>query len=61
MGTGKLSSADHKVVTNQKVARTKVTSFINPSKNCGIELAKVRLSKNFLLYKKLFISIQRFS
>ncbi|KAK4573043.1 hypothetical protein RGQ29_031139, partial [Quercus rubra] len=41
---GKLSSADHRVVTNKKIARTTVTSFIHPSNNCRIEPAKVLLS-----------------
>ncbi|KAL4596416.1 hypothetical protein ACB092_12G162900 [Castanea dentata] len=34
----------HLVVTNKKVARTTVTSFIHPSNNCRIEPAKVLLS-----------------
>ncbi|KAL4651713.1 hypothetical protein ACB092_01G180800 [Castanea dentata] len=41
ISNGKLSSADHRVVTNKKVARTTVTSFIHPCNNCRIEPAKV--------------------
>ncbi|CAB4321848.1 unnamed protein product [Prunus armeniaca] len=40
ISNGKLSSADHRVVTNNKVSRTTVTSFIHPSSTCHIEPAK---------------------
>ncbi|KAM1346475.1 hypothetical protein ACFX13_036525 [Malus domestica] len=37
---GNLSSVDHRVVTNIKVSRTTVASFIHPSSTCHIEPAK---------------------
>ncbi|KAI5315795.1 hypothetical protein L3X38_044971 [Prunus dulcis] len=40
MSNGKLSSADHRVVTNNKVSRTAVTSFKHPSSTYHIEPAK---------------------
>ncbi|PON62606.1 Oxoglutarate/iron-dependent dioxygenase [Parasponia andersonii] len=41
ISNGKLRSVEHRVVTNQKVARTSVASFILPSNSCQIEPAKV--------------------
>ncbi|KAM2042228.1 hypothetical protein FF1_035709 [Malus domestica] len=37
---GNLSSVDHRVVTDSKVSRTTVASFIHPSSTCHIEPAK---------------------
>ncbi|XP_030496368.2 protein DOWNY MILDEW RESISTANCE 6 isoform X1 [Cannabis sativa] len=37
MSNGRLSSGEHRVVTNQKVGRTSVGSFILPSMNCQIK------------------------
>lgn len=44
MSNGKLSSAEHRVMTNKNVARTTVTSFIYPSSNCRIGPVKTLLS-----------------
>ena len=41
INNGKLSSADHRIVTNKMAARTTVTSFIHPSNQCHIEPAKM--------------------
>ncbi|XP_004292203.1 PREDICTED: hyoscyamine 6-dioxygenase-like isoform X3 [Fragaria vesca subsp. vesca] len=46
ISNGKLSSAEHRVVTNRKVSRMSVASFIHPSGNCHIEPAKALLVKN---------------
>ncbi|EXC31935.1 Hyoscyamine 6-dioxygenase [Morus notabilis] len=47
ISNGKLKSAEHRVVTNRKLARTTVTSFIAPSNSCQIEPAK-ELVKKFI-------------
>ncbi|KAM3760021.1 hypothetical protein ACB098_01G163100 [Castanea mollissima] len=52
----KLSSADHRVVTNKEVARTTVTSFIHPCNNCRIETAKVLLSDCAVLHSTGILS-----
>ncbi|KAM5563521.1 hypothetical protein ABKV19_018244 [Rosa sericea] len=45
ISNGKLSSAEQRVVTNKKVSRMSVVSFIHPSGNCHIEPAKALLDK----------------
>ncbi|KAK9945127.1 hypothetical protein M0R45_010657 [Rubus argutus] len=47
ISNGKLSRAEHRVVTNKKVSRMSVVSCIHPSGNCRIEPAI--LQKHFLL------------
>ncbi|KAL6271461.1 hypothetical protein ACE6H2_028372 [Prunus campanulata] len=51
ISNGKLSSAAHRVVTNNKVSRTTVTSFIHPSSTCHIEPAKALVMDFNPLYK----------
>ncbi|XP_062119402.1 hyoscyamine 6-dioxygenase-like [Humulus lupulus] len=46
VSNGKLKSAEHRVVTNQNVARTTVGSFIYPSFGCQVEPAKVLIDDN---------------
>lgn len=46
ISNGKLSSAKHRVVTNENASRLTVTSFINPSDDCPIEPAKGLLVKD---------------
>ncbi|PON95091.1 Non-heme dioxygenase N-terminal domain containing protein [Trema orientale] len=46
ISNGKLKGAEHRVVTNQKLERTKVASFIFPSLSCQIEPAKVLIKDN---------------
>ncbi|KAL6217514.1 hypothetical protein ACLB2K_010731 [Fragaria x ananassa] len=46
VSNGKLSSAEHRVMTNKKVSRTTVTHFIHPAGNCFIEPAKALASKD---------------
>ncbi|KAK7268279.1 hypothetical protein RIF29_20975 [Crotalaria pallida] len=40
ISNGKLMSADHRVVTNKRLARTTIASFIHPSLSCQIEPAE---------------------
>ncbi|XP_057427446.1 flavanone 3-dioxygenase 2-like isoform X2 [Lotus japonicus] len=40
ISNGKLTSADHRVVTNKRVARTTIACFIHPSHDCQNEPAK---------------------
>ncbi|XP_062021237.1 hyoscyamine 6-dioxygenase-like [Rosa rugosa] len=61
ISNGKLSSAEHRVVTNKKVSRMSVVSFIHPSGNCHIDPAKALLDKDCstplyrdLIYKDFF-------
>ncbi|XP_052169971.1 hyoscyamine 6-dioxygenase-like [Diospyros lotus] len=52
ISNGKLKSADHRVVTNSKAARTTVVSFILPSSDCVIEPAKSLVNEhNPALYR----------
>ncbi|XP_004292202.1 PREDICTED: hyoscyamine 6-dioxygenase-like isoform X2 [Fragaria vesca subsp. vesca] len=46
ISNGKLCSAEHRVVTNEKSSRTTVASYINPSFNCQIEPAKALLAED---------------
>ncbi|KAF9620926.1 hypothetical protein IFM89_015323 [Coptis chinensis] len=40
ISNGKLKSAEHRVVTNSKVARTSIAIFIYPSMDCTIQPAE---------------------
>ncbi|XP_052169943.1 hyoscyamine 6-dioxygenase-like isoform X1 [Diospyros lotus] len=52
ISNGKLKSADHRVMTNSKAARTTVVSFIVPSSDCLIEPAKSLVNEhNPALYR----------
>lgn len=52
ISNGRLKSADHRVVTNKKVGRATITSFIHPSETCCIEPAKALIKDGSpLLYR----------
>ncbi|XP_062024809.1 protein DOWNY MILDEW RESISTANCE 6-like [Rosa rugosa] len=46
ISNGKLGSAEHRVMTNEKVSRTTVGSFIHPSSNYLVEPAKALLDRD---------------
>lgn len=51
MSNGKLRSPEHRVLTNKNVARTTITSFIEPSKNCMVGPVKSLLNECAPLYR----------
>ncbi|PIN04040.1 Iron/ascorbate family oxidoreductase [Handroanthus impetiginosus] len=54
ISNGKLRGAEHRVVTNQEVARTTIATFINPVPDCIIQPAEVLLTNsNPALYPPL--------
>ncbi|PON95090.1 Oxoglutarate/iron-dependent dioxygenase [Trema orientale] len=55
ISNGKLKSVEHRVVTNQKLARTTVSSFIYPSYSRQIEPAQVLIKDSSLPLYRAFI------
>ncbi|KAH6813675.1 hypothetical protein C2S51_022693 [Perilla frutescens var. frutescens] len=54
ISNGKLTSAEHRVVTNSEKGRTSIATFINPMPDCIIEPAKVLVNEaNPPLYPSL--------
>ncbi|KAH6828257.1 hypothetical protein C2S53_015875 [Perilla frutescens var. hirtella] len=54
ISNGKLTSAEHRVVTNPKEGRTSIATFINPMPDCIIEPAKLLVNEaNPPLYPSL--------